>query len=50
MTTRNSRFGASPDRNDDAVNTVAQSRKRRRRPRRPVSQAVAGTAMALAAR
>ena len=50
MATRNSRLGAIPDRNEDVVKTTVQIRKRRRRPKKPVSQAVAGMMMALAAR
>ena len=50
MATRNSRFGAMPDRKELTVKIVVQMRKNRRRPRTAVSQPVAGIAMALAAR
>src|ERR1700716_53370 len=50
MATRNSRFGAMPDRNELTVNSTVQIRKRRRRPKRAESQPVAGMATALAAR
>src|SRR2546426_12191261 len=50
MTTRNSRFGAIPDRNELTVKMTVQIRKNRRRPKRAESQPVAGMATALAAR
>src|SRR5262245_63214153 len=50
MATRNSRVGAMPDRNDEAVNSSVQMRKKRLRPRSPDSQPVAGMITALAAR
>ena len=50
MATRNSRFGAMPDRNELAVKITVQIRKKRRRPKRAESQPVAGMTTALAAR
>ncbi len=50
MATRKWRLGARPDRKELTVKRVVQIRKSRRRPRAPVSQAVAGITMALAAR
>src|SRR5262245_3084659 len=50
MAIRNSRLGAMPDRNELIVKSAVHRRKRRRRPRRAVSQPVAGITMALAAR
>src|SRR5262249_946651 len=50
MATRNSRFGAIPDRNELTVNSTVQIRKNRRRPNRADSQPVAGMTTALAAR
>ena len=50
MATRNSRFGAMPDRNELAVNVTVQIRKKRRRPKSEVSQPLAGMTTAFAAR
>ena len=50
MATRNSRFGAMPDRNELVVKITVQIRKNRRRPKRAESQPVAGMTTALAAR
>jgi opacity protein-like surface antigen len=50
MATRNSRFGAMPDRNELTVNSTVHTRKKRRRPKRADSHPVAGIATALAAR
>ena len=44
------RSGAMPEMNELTTNRVAQIRKNRRRPRRPVSQPEAGMMMAFAAR
>src|SRR2546425_2597368 len=50
MATRNSRFGAIPERNELTVKSTVQIRKNRRRPKRAESQPVAGMTIALAAR
>src|SRR2546427_12537395 len=50
MATRNSRFGAIPERNELTVKSPGQIRKNRRRPKRAESQPVAGMTIALAAR
>src|SRR5262245_51360905 len=50
IATRNSTDGAMPERNELMMNTVVHTRKSRRRPRRAVSQPVAGSTMAFAAR
>jgi hypothetical protein len=47
---RNSTDGAMPDMSELTVKRMVQSRKSRRRPRRALSQPVAGSTMALAAR
>jgi len=44
------RSGAAPETNELTTNRVAQIRKNRRRPKRPVSQPVAGMTTAFAAR
>src|SRR5215813_1319397 len=44
------RSGAAPEMNELTTKSVAQIRKNRRRPKRPVSQPVAGMITALAAR
>ena len=50
MSTRISRLGAMPERNDEAVNSTVHTRKNLRRPKYAVSQPVAGMTMAFAAR
>src|SRR5205823_1016068 len=50
IATRNSRFGAIPDRNELVANSTVQMRKKRRRPKRAESQPVAGMMMAFEAR
>ena len=50
ITTRNSRVGAMPDRNELTVKSTVQIRKNRWRPKRAESQPVAGMMTALAAR
>ena len=50
MATRNSRFGAMPERNELAVKVTVQIRKKRRRPNTEVSHPLAGITTALAAR
>ena len=50
MATRNSRFGAIPERNELVVKSTVQIKKNRRRPNRAESQPVAGMTIALAAR
>src|SRR5262245_57250281 len=50
IATRNQRFGARPDRKELTVKRIVQIKKSRRRPSAPVSQAVAGITIALAAR
>ena len=50
MATRNSRFGAMPERKELAVKVTVQIRKKRRRPKTEVSHPLAGMTTALAAR
>src|SRR2546422_10573026 len=50
MATRNSRFGAIPERKELTVKSTVQIRKNRWRPKRADSQPVAGMTTALAAR
>ena len=50
IATRNSRFGAMPERNELVAKSTVQIRKKRRRPKRAESQPVAGMVTAFAAR